>query len=308
MESRRQGLRSRPLLVGLTASALFAAAGPASAQTVPAAFPLAYAAPNEQTIEIYYGTAKRAPVHMPAPAAPVIQASAIEPAKEHHSARAFAEAMHSIRDGTREVSAAAVGVLGSFGERMKQTLPSRQIVLASYAMPAPSPAIPPITLSSPATAQQPQIVVVHEPAAKTAPEPARGLTLSFETLAACCVGLFGLAVAAMAWARGSRKSLAPALATAFPTVQTAAPLDPNGVRLMDKYNAGPLPESAEKFEIGPTFQDAQQQKKQAQAANEAAAVEFLLQQNLELLAALNPNAAGETAQTDSEGFAMPALA
>ncbi|HXD87168.1 MAG TPA: hypothetical protein VN641_11785 [Urbifossiella sp.] len=308
MEARRQGLRSRPLLAGLAASALFAAAGPAWAQPAPAAFPLADAAANEEAIEIYYGTAKRAPVHMPAPAAPVIQASAIEPAKEQHSAVAFTEAMHSIRDGTREVSAAAVGVLGSVGERMKQALPSRQIVLASYAMPAPpSPAIPPITVSSPA-AQQPQIVVVHEPAAKTATETARGLTLSFETLAAYCVGLFGLIVAAMFWARGSRKSLVPALATVTPTVHAEAPLDPNAVHLMGKYNAGPLPESAERFEIGPTFQDAQQQKKQVQAANDVAAVEFLLQQNLELLAALNPDAAGITVQTDKEGFAMPAPA
>jgi hypothetical protein len=66
-----------------------------------------------------------------------------------------------------------------------------------------------------------------------------------------------------------------------------------------------MPESAEKFELGPTYHEEQAQKKQVIVANEQAAVEFILTQNLALLAALNP---GEPApadpQIDADGFAI----
>lgn len=301
MEVRAQG-RLRPMLA---IGAMLAFSTPAWAQPMPGSFPLAD--PSDDAIEIYYGTAKvapRAPVvrsRAPVVAAPaVIPAAAVEPAKPH-SAEAFVEAMHSVRDGTRDVSAAAVGFLGKVGERMKHSLPSRQIVLASYA--APSVSVPPAPLPAVSAPVQPQLVVVHEPAAQP-PYESRGVTLSFEMLAACGIGLLGLVVAALAWSRGPRRLPE----TAFPSIPTAVPLDSGGVQLMGKYNAGPMPESAEKFELGPSYREAQQQKKQIEAAHNSAAVEFVLNQNLELLAALNPDAAGAMIQTESEGSAAPALA
>jgi hypothetical protein len=75
---------------------------------------------------------------------------------------------------------------------------------------------------------------------------------------------------------------------------------------MGKYNAGPKPETAEKFEIGTSYGDQLQQKKLTEEASNAAAVEFMLNQNLALLAALKPHDAGSPVQTDAEGYALPA--
>jgi hypothetical protein len=73
------------------------------------------------------------------------------------------------------------------------------------------------------------------------------------------------------------------------------------------YNAGPLPETAEAFEIGPSYHEELHQKKQTEEANNQAAVEFLLTQNLALLAALNPGADIDSAPAvEPAGFALMA--
>ena len=60
------------------------------------------------------------------------------------------------------------------------------------------------------------------------------------------------------------------------------------------YNAGPRPESAEKFDIGLSYHEELQQKKQTEVANNQAAVELILTQNLALLAAMTAEPATET--------------
>jgi hypothetical protein len=291
----------------LTACVAAASAGSAMAQAPPTPFPLMAmtSAPAQESIEIYYGTSKVSPISKPAVSdpGPVVPASA-KSASAHQaplrSAEALADTLHSLRDGTREISAAAVGVLGKVGNRLKHTVESRPIILASYSM--PSLPQPQITLApSPSQSPQPQVIVVRE--AAEPPSAARhGLTLSIELLAACSIGLVGVLFAGMAWARGSRQQK-PA---AVPAIHGAAPpVDPDGVHLMGKYNAGPLRETAEKFDIGPSYHEEIKQKKQVEESSNAAAVEFILSQNLALLAALNPNAAGRMVHTDAEGFAVP---
>lgn len=265
----------------------------------------------EEEPEIYYGAAKVGPAPASVPdAAPVIPAvipAAAESEAKPRAGESIAEAMHSVRDGTREVSSAAVRVLGSVGDRIRHTAESRPIIIATFVPPPttlPTPSVTVQTAASPAP-----IVVMKE--AEPRPEPAvasptsSGVTLSVESLIAGGVGLLGMLLAAMAWARGSRKQ--PAMPQ--PVVAAASmPLDPNSVHLMGQYNAGPKREAAESFDLGPTYAEELSQKKHAEAANDAAAVEFILSQNLSFLAEMNPGEEGTMVQTDEEGFAVPALA
>jgi len=272
-------------------------------------------APAEEPIEIYYGTTKVTPTRLvtPAPApeaGPVVPAAAKSGPHQDgiRRAEALVDTLQSVRDGTREISAAAVSVLGKVGDRVKHSAESRPIILASYSMP-PIPQ-PQITVSMPPgsqNSQPPQVVVVREPAeARPAPsETPRALPMSIEMLVAGLVGMLGMLLAGMAWARGSRTvEAAPQTRPPVDTAQIHA-IDPNSVQLMGKYNAGPIRETAEKFEIGPTYHEEYQQKKRVEESNNAAAVEFILNQNLALLAALNPEAEGEMVHTDAEGFAVP---
>ena len=265
--------RARFALVGLA----IGGANVAFAQQPPAPFPVV--APAEEPVEIIYGTTKVSTT--PAEVIPV-SASISMPRNEVKSAEAFVAALHSVRDGTRDITAATVGLLGTVGDRVRHTVESRPIILATYAMPASSVTMQPSPAAANAPASQPQIVVVREAAPTTVAEP--GITLHLESLLAFGVGILGVLFAAIVWARGSRTGGRSALPSAFvPHVS----FDPNLVQLSGQYNAGPKREPAEKFDIGPTYGDDVQQKQQLEAASNTAAVEFILNQNLALLTALN---------------------
>jgi hypothetical protein len=281
-------------------------------------------------IEIYAGLKKVAPIPMPvipsvevpqyvvpasAKGGPVVE----EPGRAGDS---LVQALTALRDGTKSVTRATVNMLDAVSDRAMMMRPEqRTIVLASY-MPPPAARLDAATAlgftpltsqpaAPPAQQQQPTVVVIREPAesrpAPAAPESARGLTLSPETLT-----IIGLSIAGMfgmvALIRTTRRPtvIPPAPVSIVPPV----PPDPNTVRLMGQYNAGPRPDTAEKFEIGPSYHDELKQKKVVEEQNNTAAVEFILNQNLALLAALNPDAAsGEQPAevlVDLAGFAVPA--
>jgi hypothetical protein len=103
----------------------------------------------------------------------------------------------------------------------------------------------------------------------------RGVTLSTDTLLGLGVGVVGLGFGFAAYLRSGRAS-SPALK---PLALPSQPV-PDGVMLMGKYNAGPRPAPAEKFELGPTYQDVQEEKKKAEAESQQAVLEFILSQNL----------------------------
>lgn len=257
--------RARVALVGLA----IGGANVAFAQQPPAPFPVV--APAEEPVEIIYGIRKVSTT--PAEVIPV-SASISTSRNEAKTAEAFVEALHSVRDGTRDITAATVGLLGKVGDRVKRTSESHPIILASYTIPAlPTPAQQAPAISQPAS--PPQVIVVREAAPTTA------LTLSLESAIAFGVGLVG--VLFVAWARGSRTVARSALPSA---IAPPVSFDPNLVQLSGQYNAGSKREPAERFDLGPTYRDDVQRKHQMEEANNSAAVEFILNQNLALLTAL----------------------
>ncbi|MFO0806875.1 MAG: hypothetical protein U0791_27535 [Gemmataceae bacterium] len=272
----------------LIASFVLAGGSSAAAQQPPAPFPVPA---QEEPIEIFYGTTRVTPERAPESAA-VVPASAVEESpKAVHS---FVEAMASVRDGSRDITSAAVGLLGKVGERVKHTADTRPIIINAYPAPATQ------TMTAPAA--PPQVVVVREPAESRHAEPAPA-AVRLDVLLACGIGLAAVGVGAWAALRRTRHPLQSAGLAPAPL-----PLDPNSVSLMGKYNAGPKREAAEKFDLGPTYHEELQQKELVIEANNTAAVEFILSQNLALLAELNPGSEGEIVQTDGEGFAVPAVA
>jgi hypothetical protein len=60
------------------------------------------------------------------------------------------------------------------------------------------------------------------------------------------------------------------------------PLGGDGVLLMGRYNAGPRPTTAEKFDIGPSYAALREEKKKIEAQNQQALIEFILGQNVAL--------------------------
>jgi hypothetical protein len=274
----------------LIASVLLAGGSSAAAQQPPAPFPVPAA---EAPIEIFYGTKRVTPEPMPEAAA-VVPASVVE--VQPKSVLTFQEALASVRDGSREIASAAVGMLGKVGDRVRHTADTRPIIIhTTYSAPAPAPA----PMAAPAAAP-PQVVVVREPADVRHAEPAPA-AVRLDLLLACGAGLAAVGVGAWAALRRTKQPL-PIAAVA------PAPVDPNSVSLMGKYNAGPKREAAEKFELGLTYHEELKQQELVVEANNSAAVEFILNQNLALLAELNPGAEGTIVETDCEGFAVPALA
>jgi hypothetical protein len=262
----------------------------AAAQDPPAAFPVPAA---EEPIEIIYGTQRVNPEPMPPPVAdPVVPASATTIVDAAKNSVSFLEAMASVREGTREMTSAAVGLLGRVGDRVKHTVDSRPIIIHTH---TPAPAVLPTP--------PPQVVVVREAASEPRPVvEAPPAAIRVDTLVLGGLGI--AAVAAVSWLgfRKSQKTLPNTFALA------PAPLDPDGVNLMGKYNAGPKREAAEKFDLGPTYQDEMKQKEQQAEAGNTAVVQFILEQNLAFLAEANPGHEGTMVETDTEGYAVPAMA
>jgi len=282
-------VKARKLIAALM---LAGSANAAFSQDPPASFPVPAPA-AEEPIEIYYGTRRITPEPVPAAEAnAVVPASATE--AKTQLVNAFLDAMAGVRDGTREITAATVGLLGKVGDRVKSTADTRPIIITTYAPPAPVAAIP--------AAAPPQVVVVREQA-ETRPAVEAPASVRLDTLLLGGLGVLAIGVAAWAGLRRTRSAMPLA-----PLAPLPIPLDPNCVALQGKFNAGPRRDAAEKFELGPTFHEEKHQQELVVEANNTAAVEFILNQNLELLAALNPGSEGETVQTDGEGFAAPALA
>jgi hypothetical protein len=289
-----KSLGFRALQLAIVAAALTVAI-PAFAQSQPAAMPgIEPPAPVQETVEIYYGARKVSRACPTPPDQAIVQASANGSLKNPDSIP-LSEVLHAVCDGIRGVSTATAGFIHMIGEKEKSSAEPRQLIFPNCTMPM---------AAVPSAQAQPQVVVIREPSeSRQAPETATGMNFNIATIFAFSVGFLGLAFSIKTLtARKKEQAGVPV----FHSGSAPVPLDPNSVQLMGKYNAGPKPETAEKFEIGPTFHDQIQQKKQAEEANNTAAVELILNQNLALLAALNPEDAGTVVHTDEEGFALPA--
>ncbi|WP_439625885.1 hypothetical protein [Gemmata sp.] len=182
-------------------------------------------------------------------------------------------------------------------------VPGSLPAFAPHAVAPVSAAVP-----QPAAPLQPTIIVVREPAPVAAPAPvvaapvvpapveAARTGFAPESLLGFGVGALGLGVGLMGWLRTSRKKQveASAAAATFELPSPAQrPLD--GVVLSNGLYAGPRPDLAEKFDLGPSYHDEQEQKKQQEAENQTAVLEFILSQNLALQAAFAGPADGAPA-------------
>jgi hypothetical protein len=275
---------------------------------------------------------------MPAPtsavARPTITETRTEIRTETHIPDEVAAAVRTAEHNQR-LNTATADLLARLEERLKVSSEPRAVFPVTYTFPvappppafyppypqaapwlmSPPPAhqlVPIPAAPAPAAApaqqqqQQPQIVVIREsgeprPMMMPAPMPAaeaRGVTLSTETLLGFGVGVVGLGFGFAAYLRSGRVA-AVALKPPAPPSQMA----PDGVMLMGKYNAGPRPAPAEKFELGPTYQDVQEEKKKAEAESQQAVLEFILSQNL----ALHAEIAGPDAAEPEPDLAGPDL-
>ena len=156
---------------------------------------------------------------------------------------------------------------------------SRTIILAGYAGPfsqqqpgfypssAPWLAVPPMMPqmptpqaipAAPAQPAQPTVVVIREPVGEprpvfAAPAPAeqpRGVTIGNEMLLGIGIGVAGLG---FGFAGCRRRAVVAGTKQGSPL--PFSPLGGDGMLLMGKYNAGPLPTTAEKFDLGPSYAD-----------------------------------------------------
>ncbi|VTT99721.1 unnamed protein product [Gemmataceae bacterium] len=188
----------------------------------------------------------------------------------------------------------------------------------AVAVPGTLPTFPPhavapvsAAVTQPAAPIQPTIIVVREPAppaplqvvaAPVAPAPVEAARPAFapESLLGFGVGALGLGVGLMGWLRTNRKKKAEAGAAAAVELPSPAQRPQDGIVLSNGMYAGPRPELAEKFDLGPSYHDEQEQKKQQEAENQTAVLEFILAQNLALQAAFAGPAADAPAAPAAE--------
>ncbi|OWK44964.1 hypothetical protein [Fimbriiglobus ruber] len=150
-----------------------------------------------------------------------------------------------------------------------------------------------VDTKSPAQPPQPTMIVVREPAAESRTSD-QSFWVYAATMLAGMAGAGAMCALTALYLR-SRPAAPPVVvqpapevaAPPAPVVVAAPPAPPapapeNTVVLMGQYNAGTLPESAEKFELGPTYREEQVQKVQKEADTKGAVLANILEQNLGL--------------------------
>jgi|GEM_PF-2288072 len=244
-------------------------------------------------IEIYYGARKVVPQPKP---------EAKEIATTPQTNAALVEALHSFRDGTKKVSAATVNWLGRMNAQAQQPQEPGPLRLTSLTEKATQPPaasgswfVPKMPEAEAKPAPQPMqtIVVMREPA--LIQEPPHGWYLSTELIICILLAAISILLIAVVWTRDRTANQQPyIIAQAAP--QPVAPLE-KGLRLLDHYDIGAKAGSAERFEVGPSYQDEQKLKHLAEEANQSAIVEQILNQNLILLAEIRQEPEQQYADT-----------
>jgi hypothetical protein len=248
-------------------------------------------------IEVLHGTVKVAPIYRPAPV-PVVPAEskswggAPAPVTPPPAPREEPKPAPPVIE-SRTIILAGYG--GPFSQQSSMNPPNAPWLMPTgpqgpAAMPIPIPVMPmtmPAPAPAPAAAAQPTFVVIREPNGEPrpvmmpAPEPSRGVTIGNEALLGIGIGVAGLGFGFAGW---RRRAAGAGAALRHPA--PASPMGGDGVLLMGKYNAGPVPTTAEKFDIGPSYASQAAEKKKVEEQNQQAVLEFILNQNLALHAEL----------------------
>lgn len=276
----------------------------------PLPVPAIPATPPVPMVEVYYGTQKVSPpaeapvvAETPAPvvAAPKVEEKPAPPPRVEQPpvfimpAAAWSTGHAPMMPGREELATD----VGSPLMRML-ALGMNRLVLASMPQHVSNPQTPniviiresarepmPAPVAAPATPTPPQIVVVREPAPEPKPmmpETPPGVRVTPETAVAagaCVICLMGLMAM---WIRSGRSTAAatPVMA-GLPNVAIPHNPETDGPLLMGKYRVGQTPESAEKFDIGPTFTEEKQVQQQKEEAGKQAVVADLLAKNLAMM-------------------------
>lgn len=276
---------------------------------LPAGLALAgVAAAQPPVIEEYYGTQRvnlpapapeppPAPVPTPAPVIEQVSAKVVEPAVVPVTANI------TVRVSTPEPSPLA-GLAAAFGEAGGAVAgglsnSAKQIADSLYGPREPrtlafltSTRLPDPPLAGPAPA--PQIVVVREsaPAAAVVPPPAEvriehappANRWSPELLACLGVSAAGAVIALASSFRGRQPVVVYANQPAAEVPAFAPTLARmEGATLLGGFDVGPLPASAEAFDMGPSYAQEQQIKKETEAKNLDAVAAFIVEDNLAVL-------------------------
>lgn len=261
----------------------------------PAPFPI-QPARTARDIEIIHGTTKVWPIFRPVPV-PVMPAEAkgwsgapIQPPAPITPPAPKEEPKQTPAPVIESRTIILAGYAGPYTPQQPSLYPQNSPWLAApQAMPMPMPVpqhIPAVPQQQQQT--QPTVVVIREPNGEprpilAAPAPAepRGVTIGNEMLLGIGIGVAGLGFGFAGWRRRTA-----ATGTKAGSPLPFSPLAGDGMLLMGKYNAGPCPTSAEKFDLGPSYQMQQQEKKKTEEQNQQAVLEFILNQNLALHAEL----------------------
>ncbi len=260
----------------------------------PAPFPIPQQTRTARDIEIIYGTTKVWPIYRPVPA-PVMPAESkgwagapIQPPAPITPPASKEEPKPAPAPVIESRTIILAGYAGPFSQQQPGLYPHSAPWLAAPPPMMPQFPVPVPIPAAPAQQAQPTVVVIREPAAEprpvlAAPAPAesRGVTIGNEMLFGIAIGVAGLGFGFAGWRR--RAAVA---GTKAGSPLPFSPLAGDGMLLMGKYNAGPCPTTAEKFDLGPSYQMQQQEKKKTEEQNQQAVLEFILNQNLALHAEL----------------------
>ncbi|MDW8242817.1 MAG: hypothetical protein RMJ88_06360 [Thermogemmata sp.] len=254
-------------------------------------------------VEILHGNQRVWPV-APRPATwvlipvPVVPAAAAGTSTSSGSSRDDkAESRPPVVESRTIILASHAGVLGPLGDHGLSLAPWLAPSWSAASLPSATwPVTPPPGGITPSTGapspSPPQVIIVRDREAdsrapaevptaspsKTAEAATRGITVGPELLVGLATGLGGLGLGVWSWRR--HKGHKPTVGR-HPLGYT--PLGgEEGVLLMGRYNAGPRPATAEKFDIGPSYATLREEKKKVQIQNQQALVEFILGQNVAL--------------------------
>lgn len=244
-------------------------------------------------VEILHGTRRVWPPTPPRPLPVLVVPVPVAPAQTSQAVREDKkEPPVPVVESRTIILAGHMGAASPAGDAV---VPAAPWLMPTTPTPPPfSWSMPPLLIPSPAPAStpvSPQVIVLREregePRSNASvqtsgtSESAGAVAVRPEWLVAVGTGLVGLGLGAWGWRRrrdgAGTRGLHP-----LPYV----PMGGDGVVLMGRYNAGPRPATAEKFDIGPSYATLREEKKKAEAQSQQALVEFILGQNMALHAQL----------------------